>query len=238
MVKLILKSCVWPEDLNDFNLVKCAPNIEGLSIKFNSEFTINSNTNFHFANELVELEKLKYLALDTRGADVKNFLTILAKRNSLSYLSLTQLILNMDGFSEAFANMHNLKVLRMNSMIFLPQDMFKKLCKNLVNLEELCLSNGDIFVQQIKDIVENAVNLRKLYFQSIINSASSKENLYSELVELQCRKKADWPLTIYFLDDFYFEIFIRSIPSRVSLMNSNVILFLKCDLSDDYALPV
>lgn len=242
--RLSLKCCVRIKELNDFKLMQYGPNIEGVSLKFAlSDHRENENMHLQLANELYQMKKLKYLALDTCGTDITDFLKRMAKRNALKYLTLTNVTHKInEGFDAAFCNMSNLKVLRMNIHFYFHfgQDLYKTLCKNLVNLEELHLISCDMDVQQIGDIINNSINLKKLYLPPFnrIHNGMLCEDMYVGLVKMQRRKNVDFPLTI-FLELFSFPNVTFFIPSDVLQMYSNVINFSKFNPShfDDYLLP-
>lgn len=241
--RLFLKRSVSLERLSDFNFTEYAPNITGVSLKFNeTDHIVNQNTHLPLANQFFQLKKLECLALDSCCTDITRFVAKLAERNTLVYLSLNNVVIKMnEGLGDAFANMNNLKVLRLDIIFYNPvgQDLFKVLCKNLVNLEELYVHKCNLDYQQIGDIIDNSISLQKLYLPSLKHMALN-EDLYLEFVGMQYRKKRKLlPLTIFVEDYFSYPIVMRNIPGHTLQINSNIIKvskFIMTDL-DDYMLP-
>lgn len=240
--KLSLKRCVRIKEFRKLNLTRYAPDIEGVSVHFHlADLLENQNTELREVDELVQLERLKYLALDTCYTDIIKLITNLAQRNSLVFLSLTNVCFKInEGFAKVFSNMNNLKVLRLNMIIYDTghktfKDFYKILCKNLVNLEELYLLDYEVTVPEIGVIIENALSLKKLYLRSVnhLYEGELNETQYLKLVEMQCRKNAVSPLTIYFGNS------MDPIPSNVFQMRSDVISLSQFDASqfDFYSLP-
>lgn len=243
--RITLKQCVRLKEISYINFVKNAPNIEGISVSFNTlDHTENENTVLRGANELYKLDKLKYLAFDTCGTRITDFITSMAQRDSLVYLSLTRVKAKLnEGLAESFRNMKNLKVFRLyicfyhlNTSEF--KDFYKILSKNLVNLVELHLSKSRIMFQQIADIIDNSNNLKRLYLPPMHFYEELNEENYLVLAAKRYKKNATSQLTILLDSDSYATV-ISLIPSNVLRANSHLVKLSQFDSSqfNDYWLP-
>lgn len=222
---LALNCCVRSEELRDFNLVRHARHIEGLSIKFNeSDHVTYRNRQLHWINDLYRMDNLKYLSVDTCGSDITTFVRNMAKRNQLIHLSLTNLLFKInEGLATSFHNMTNLKVLRLQISFYVDDNnsslFLQTLCTNLVNLEELWF-DSQTTTENVSEIVRRTANLKRLYLPYC---RTLPEDSYLDIVDMQRTKKTDFTLTIFLESSISYRNVIRCIPSNVLHMNKSVI---------------
>lgn len=232
-----LKRCISVKLLGEFNLSQYAPNIKALALQF--RLVTEGAFYLSLTSMLSHFENLKCLALDTCYTDVTNFIASMARRNSLIYLSLNNVRLGSnEELSKAFFNMTNLKVLRLEGFHYstdIDDNFFKCLCKNLTQLEELHLCGMYLMQQQIADIIENSINLKKIYFPHMMSGVLD-ENVYGNFVEMQRRKSVPFPLTIFFANRSHSNLMFHL---RGCSLNRDVIDIAKFYLSDfdSYSLP-
>lgn len=247
--KLSIKRCVRLKDFSDLNLTRYAPNIEGVSVHFHlADLLENENTLMHQVNELSQLEHLKYLALDTCRTDITKLISSIAQRNSLVFLSLANVSFKInEGFAKAFSNMNNLKVLRLNIIIYDTsnktfKDFYKILCKNLVNLEELHLFDYQMIIPQLEDIIGNCIHLKKLYLSSAdhLYRESLDADTYIDLCKIRRRNKANSRLTIFLENCYSSKTLTALIPYYVLESFGVLINFSRFNPSnfDFYMLPI
>lgn len=244
--RLLISCCASLRELSQFHIPQHAPNIEGVSLKFSTvDRHEHEHTHLYSFNQFHQLKRLKYLALDTCRSNITNFIRNFDKQNSLLYLSLTNVELKLnEGLGEAFASLKQLKVLRLHLCVYfyyVGQNVFKMICKNLDNLEELFVTKTVMQFSQIADIVENSVNLKRLYLPTtteIINGVVNEQS-YLELVALRSRKKLTFPLTLYFENKYSYLVVMTSISTEVLRTHRNVINISKFNPSDfnEYDLP-
>lgn len=245
--RITLKQCVRLRDLTYVNFARNAPNIQGIAISFNKlDHLENRYTPLRQANAYALLDKLKCLSFDTCETRITDLIISLGKKNSLIYLTLTHVFEKVnEGLGEAFCNMKNLKILRLNITYYNLhnthfKEFYKVLSSNLVNLVELHLLQSQVTFQQICDIVKNSFSLQKLYLphMSHIYGGDLNEENYVILVEKQYSKSTNSQLTI-FLDSATYEMATRFIPSVILQANSNAIKLSEFIPShyDDYWLP-
>lgn len=234
---ITLRRSIRLRDLSTVNFEENCPNIKGISLQFCFSDHAIYQSQLRWGDALCKFENIKYLALDTCCKTITDVITKLAQANSLDYLSLTNVIQKVNnGFAEAFCNMTNLKILRLdmfNHPLSEPH-FYKILLTNLVNLMELHLRRDEMF-KDVLDIIENARNLEKLYL-SKMGDIYNEEN-FLMLVEARLRKNGVCQLTI-FIDNEEYILAVQLIPKNILNENDHLIrLAINFSHLDDYWLP-
>ncbi|KAG4070760.1 hypothetical protein HA402_010986 [Bradysia odoriphaga] len=232
--RISIKRCIGLDQLATFNLSQYAPNLEAVTLQFKVDLAMYSRPiNLPIASMLSQLEKLKCLALQTCYTGITNFIASLARRNTLVYLSLTHVIHAKNlGLGSAFANMTNLKVLRLHIIFnFDETEFITQMCKNLVSLEELHLLSTYITTKGIGVIIENSVNLKKIYFSNNfaqVEDGVFNKDTYGDFVRMQSRKNVPFPLTLFFSNNCFCVVMV----SLRNALNRDVINVSEFGLAD------
>lgn len=233
--RISLKRCICLDRFRAFDLAEYAPNIEVVELGFSeNDHLLHANSIcIPMANVVSRFERLKCLVLDTCHTDVTDLIAKIAKRNTITQLSLVNVRLKInEGLAAAFTNMTNLTVLRLHIIFYFDDaDFFKNLCTNLVKLEELHLAKTMIKHEHIADIVEHSHNLRKLYFPSFerVGDNVLNEDTYSNLVQIRRGKDVTFPLTLFLKNDYFgvVRFFLRSCALARDVINVQI-----CDDTD------